>query len=564
MSRWRYAAFFLFCLMGMPFTYTHAAILDWVSDLISTSAPGMTPTHTIQFTTIRAIPPSGRIVITPQAGSFMVPSALDYTDVDLAVATSGPYLDRTLASVANATSDGVVVTPGTSGSITFMLNASEGIAAGEKVQIRIGHNAIEGAVGDQTIANPATSTSYRIYVTTRNAANATIDTATTMIAITEPVHVQAYPAFSPPVRSNGLPSGLISAGSDLVELSLQTDELATCRYATTSGVQYPSMTGSFFPHIAQTFYVAVPGHINGTSYRYYVRCADVQGTYNMEDYEIAFSLKPAPSSNTSRGTGSGSYGSGGVGSYPGGSSVLYLASVTLSGWAPPLSQVTILKDGKKGSTVVSKTDGSFRSTISDLERGAYTFQVYVEDTQKRKSGSFSSTLTLDSGSNNTISNIVVPPTIELEKDTIETGASVHVFGKGVPGALIELSVQKQGDTTGASNAHTYTASSTLTGEWNIEIPSKDLSKGTYVIRARSIISEQSKSEFGKTLFLGVGENPSPDFSLRADINKDKKVNLVDFSILLSFWNQDNADADINSDGTVGLTDFSILLFNWTG
>jgi hypothetical protein len=62
----------------------------------------------------------------------------------------------------------------------------------------------------------------------------------------------------------------------------------------------------------------------------------------------------------------------------------------------------------------------------------------------------------------------------------------------------------------------------------------------------------------------VGETAGPDFGLRADLNKDGKVNLVDFSILLVYWKTSDANADINSDGAVNLGDFSIMLFYWTG
>ena len=52
--------------------------------------------------------------------------------------------------------------------------------------------------------------------------------------------------------------------------------------------------------------------------------------------------------------------------------------------------------------------------------------------------------------------------------------------------------------------------------------------------------------------------------MSADLNRDGKVNLIDFSIMLFHWGNPDPVADINEDGTVDLTDFSILLFNWTG
>jgi hypothetical protein len=52
----------------------------------------------------------------------------------------------------------------------------------------------------------------------------------------------------------------------------------------------------------------------------------------------------------------------------------------------------------------------------------------------------------------------------------------------------------------------------------------------------------------------------------ADLNKDNKVNSVDFSILLSYWKTKppfrNACADINKDNKVDSVDFSIMLSQW--
>src|SRR4051794_12757232 len=105
----------LFCVGAT----VYAATLSAVSDLISTSAPGELASHRIQFTVARAIPPSGRITITPEAGAFDIPSSLDFSDISLAVATSGDFVERSLAASANATDDGVAIAAGSSGSLVF-------------------------------------------------------------------------------------------------------------------------------------------------------------------------------------------------------------------------------------------------------------------------------------------------------------------------------------------------------------------------------------------------------------------------------------------------------------
>lgn len=52
----------------------------------------------------------------------------------------------------------------------------------------------------------------------------------------------------------------------------------------------------------------------------------------------------------------------------------------------------------------------------------------------------------------------------------------------------------------------------------------------------------------------------------ADLNRDGKVNSVDFSIMLYFWKKtppfNNQYVDINKDGKVNSVDFSILLYHW--
>ena len=60
---------------------------------------------------------------------------------------------------------------------------------------------------------------------------------------------------------------------------------------------------------------------------------------------------------------------------------------------------------------------------------------------------------------------------------------------------------------------------------------------------------------------GVPTTPS-------DLNRDAKIDLIDFSILIFWWQtaggDSNPPADISGNGKVSLEDFSILLFNWTG
>lgn len=532
-----------------------AGTLSYVSDLISTSAPGTTTaSHAIQFTTANAIPASGKIIITPVSGAFSVPGTFDYTDVDVAVSS----IDRTLAAVASATEDSVSVA---SDVITITLNSTTGISAGAQVQIELGAIAASGEAGDVSLTNPAGVDSYRIAIETMSGGDVPIDSAITMIAIVEQVVVTGAMGASPPNRSNGYPSGTIAADNPIIAISLNTDEPATCRYSTTPNVSYYSMTNTFITWASSStvHHLNVSDHENGTTYSYYVRCTDTLDFANFDDFEITFTVAPDPEYDNS--VSGGDAGPGGVGSFLGGSSYLYQSSVTISGSASPGGRVTVLKDGTNVATALVAANGTFTVTPPAFERGTYTFSTYVTDRSGRRSSSHASTMSFGQGTHNTISNIIIPPTIVSDNESVGLNDTVRVYGEGVPGATIELLID---------GAKKFSASTTKSvaglqdGLWEISFPASGLTRGTHILRARAAILGRTTSGASTVILLGVGEDPNPRAPGNADLNRDGKVNLVDFSILLSNWQTDDEVADINADGNVSIADFSIMLFQWTG
>ncbi len=542
------------CVFMLSAPVAHATtMMSFVSDLISTSAPGASATHRLQFTVAHAVPASGQIVIRPENGAFTIPPSFDYTDIDFAVWNGAAYIDRSLASAPSATEDGVTILSGASGSITINLSPSAGLAAGDQIQILLGTNATFGATGDVALTNPAVVTSYRIIIDSNDTGGNRIDYGSAMIAIVYPVTIFLPLENNPPAPIDGLPSGEIAANNPTIEITFSTDRTATCRYSMASSTPYDSMTESFSSANGIFFYIVLGGHANATSYTYYVKCRGVQGAIS-EDYPISFSLAATPISNTSVTQGGGSSGSG---DFVGGSQTLYQSTVTLSGFTAPASTLIVLKDGKQALSTQAGSGGVFQAVVPSLERGTYTFSVYSLDSKGRKSATYSSVLAIAQATNNIISGIVLPPTVGLENDSIAIGEKANILGFAAPGAMIDILFAQQGST----NIKQYSASSTQTGAWNITTDS--LSGGNYSIRGRTSIPA-AQSDYGTPIFLGVGQSALPNLSNKADINKDGKVNLVDFSIMLSFWNTANESADINSDGIVNLADFSILLFNWTG
>jgi hypothetical protein len=105
------------------------------------------------------------------------------------------------------------------------------------------------------------------------------------------------PDIQPPVRSNGAPSGSLAAGTTQTTISLTTDEAANCKYSTTAGTSYTSMTNTFSTTGGTSHSSTVTGLANGTSYNYYIRCQDKASTpnANTDDYPISFSVSNASS-----------------------------------------------------------------------------------------------------------------------------------------------------------------------------------------------------------------------------------------------------------------------------
>jgi hypothetical protein len=105
----------------------------------------------------------------------------------------------------------------------------------------------------------------------------------------------SLPDTTPPVRSNGSPSGVLAAGTIQTTLSLTTNENASCRYATVAGVAYGSMINVFTTTEGTGHTTTVSGLSDGESYSYHVRCQDMAGSANSDDFTLSFSVARPPS-----------------------------------------------------------------------------------------------------------------------------------------------------------------------------------------------------------------------------------------------------------------------------
>lgn len=96
---------------------------------------------------------------------------------------------------------------------------------------------------------------------------------------------------NPPIRYSGLPVGKLPYGTKSVTLSLVTNENANCKYSNTIGNNYDSMSFTFTTTGGTSHSAIVSGLTDSVAYNYYVRCKDISGNVNLDDYKISFSIE---------------------------------------------------------------------------------------------------------------------------------------------------------------------------------------------------------------------------------------------------------------------------------
>ncbi len=147
----------------------------------------------------------------------------------------------------------------------------------------------------QTISGLTDNTSYSYYVRCiDSSSNATTSDYTISFSVDQG-------DVTAPILSAGAPTTAQPAGTTSVALQVTTNENATCKYDTTSGVAYASMSGTFSTTGTTAHSQTISGLTNNTSYTYYVRCTD-SFNVNSSDYEINFSVEQVQSIPISSGS----------------------------------------------------------------------------------------------------------------------------------------------------------------------------------------------------------------------------------------------------------------------
>jgi len=251
-------------------------------------------------------------------------------------------------------------------------------------------------------------------------------------------------------------------------------------------------------------------------------------------------------------------GSGGGGGGPG-------TSLNILGQAYPSATVILVYDALGITTTVADSSGAFRISMLYLPAGDYVFILYALDQDGNRSASLTFTGTLARGVALTKSDLLVSPTITTDYAIIKQGENIKLTGFGPPNTPIAIQVDS--DLTHLN----LTTQTNPSGQYSHNLNTRSLPLNQYETYAAATFQGAPSPNSLKTLF-SVGDRSvirEKQPCVLSDLNCDGRVNLIDFSILLYFWEgagdlRLNPRADIDGSGAVDLVDFSIMLYNWTG
>lgn len=260
------------------------------------------------------------------------------------------------------------------------------------------------------------------------------------------------------------------------------------------------------------------------------------------------------------GSGGGGSSGGGSGSSGGSDDEMGDTQISVSGRGYPSQTVHVILDASEIGTVRANGEGNF-DFATDASPGTVSMGFWSLDVNRNRSITYNTTFDVTQGAITNVNGILIPPTLVVNDATINPGDTLVFSGQTVPNTRVEVHINK--------SEKVQSVTSSANGTWTLSFNTQGWSAAEYTARARFVLGSGSlttESTFSTTLQIFVGVDGAP--TTPSDLNRDGSINLIDFSILIFWWQTagGNSDprADINGNGNVGLEDFSILLFNWTG
>ncbi len=231
------------------------------------------------------------------------------------------------------------------------------------------------------------------------------------------------------------------------------------------------------------------------------------------------------------------------------------ARILFSGEAFPGATISINLVGETSGDVVAEkfsadNDGFFSKEILVRTEARRVYSLTIQD----KDGNFSKSkffaYDLNYGSQYE-ENIIVTPTIVLNKSSLAKGEPLFISGYATPGNKVEVLL---------NDKVTADAKAGDAGYYRILVDTNKLILANYKLQIR-----QTDTKIGKA------SDPSQAITIRLssfifsgiDFNGDTKVDIQDWSIFLSNWSSQDEKKrkldDLNGDGKVDVSDFSVFL-----
>lgn len=240
----------------------------------------------------------------------------------------------------------------------------------------------------------------------------------------------------------------------------------------------------------------------------------------------------------------------------------------ISGYAQPKSNVTLMSDGTIKATTIAGDDAKFSFTLDNLSPGNYLFTLYSEYKDGRRSSLYTFPVKLEAGQTITAGNILLSPTIDVDKLEVKKGDFISIFGYAQSFADVVISVSSEEELFFRTNAN-------RDGFYLYQLGTDILEKGDHFTKSKSILANQMVSNYSRVVSFKVGDRTvSKEVKKvcgKADLNCDGRVNLIDFSIAAYWYKRKLSSAFVliekerlNGDGKVDLIDFSIMAYYWTG
>jgi hypothetical protein len=259
-------------------------------------------------------------------------------------------------------------------------------------------------------------------------------------------------------------------------------------------------------------------------------------------------------------SGEGPRGGGSSSGFSPGAQTQVKSRVIMRGKSYPNADVHILIDGVVVGIVQADAKADFYFESNEVTPGVASFGFWSEDVLGLKSTLLTLTFRVISGAVTTISGVYIAPTIEVDKKSVIQGETVTIYGQTVPETEVHVHVNSETE-------YIEQISSSPAGAWSLPFDTSPLEEDFHTAKALFQIEADGsvvKSGFSKSVSFAVGRIGGEPACAEADLNKDGRVNLTDFSILLFYWGTDNPCADQNQNGIVDLIDFSIMMYYWTG